>query len=85
MSENTENSGQNQSFEEAFDRLEQTVKKLEEGGLSLEESTSLFEYGINLAQLCNQMLSETDLKITQLQTSFAEQMRLLYREDDSED
>ncbi len=85
MSENTENSRQNQSFEEAFDRLEQTVKKLEEGGLSLEESTSLFEYGINLAQLCNQMLSETDLKITQLQTSFAEQMRLLYREDDSED
>ena len=85
MSENTENKGQNQSFEEAFERLEQTVKKREDGGLSLEESTSLFEYGINLAQLCNQMLSETDLKITQLQTSFAEQMRLLYREDDSED
>lgn len=85
MSKNTENKDQNQSFEEAFERLEQTVKKLEYGGLSLEESTSLFEYGINLAQLCNQMLSETDLKITQLQTSFAEQMRLLYREDDSED
>ena len=53
MSKNTEN---DQSFEEAFDRLEQTVRKLEEGGLSLEESTLLFEHGIKLAQLCNEML-----------------------------
>tara|TARA_B100000029_G_C17416775_1_gene902772 strand:+ start:650 stop:907 length:258 start_codon:yes stop_codon:yes gene_type:complete len=85
MNKNRENPEQNQSFEEAFDMLEQTVKKLEEGGLSLEESTSLFEYGINLAQICNQMLSETDLRITQLQTSFAEKMRSLYGEDDTED
>ena len=82
MSKNTEN---DQSFEEAFDRLEQTVRKLEEGGLSLEESTVLFEHGIKLAQLCNEMLSATDMKITQLQTSFAEQMRLLSGDDNPED
>ena len=62
------------TFEEVFAKLEETVKKLETGGNTLEESTSLFEEGIRLAQICNQHLSATELKITQLQRSFEEKM-----------
>ncbi len=68
---------ENLSFEEAFTRLEQTVQALETGGLSLEEATRLFEEGMRLARLCNEVLSATELKVTRLQTAFGEQMRFL--------
>jgi exodeoxyribonuclease VII small subunit len=70
-------------FEEAFSRLEQTVQKLEAGGLTLEEATRLYEEGMRLARICNEHLSRTELKISHLQTSFGEQMRIL--EEASED
>lgn len=65
------------SFEEAYKRLEETVQRLEEGGLTLKEATLLFEEGMKLARVCNEMLSSTELKITRLQTAFGEQMRFL--------
>ena len=68
------------SFEEAYSQLEGTVHALEEGGLSLAEATRLFEEGIRLARICNELLSSTEMKITRLQTAFGEQMRLLTEE-----
>ncbi|MBI4233505.1 MAG: exodeoxyribonuclease VII small subunit [Chloroflexi bacterium] len=65
------------SFEEAFARLEQTVKALEQGGLTLEEATRLYAEGVRLARLCNEHLSKTELKVSHLQTSYGEQMRFL--------
>lgn len=65
------------SFEAAFSRLERTVEALEAGGLTLEEASGLFEEGMRLAKLCNQRLDTVELKITQLQTSYGEQMKLL--------
>ncbi len=65
------------SFEEVFKRLEETVQKLEEGGLTLDEATRLFEDGMKLARLCNEFLSATELKMTRLQTAFGEQMRFM--------
>ena len=62
-------------FEETFSLLEETVRKLENGPLSLEDSTLLFEKGMLLAKRCNELLSVTELKITRLQSAFAEQMR----------
>ena len=64
------------SFEEAFTHLEETVRTLEAGGVTLEESTRLFEEGMRLARICHQYLSATELKITHLQRSFGEQMTL---------
>ena len=79
MSKNSEKESklENLSFEEAFTRLEQTVQALEAGGLTLEEATRLFEEGMRLARLCNEVLSATELKVTRLQTAFGEQMRFL--------
>ena len=54
------------SFEEAFQRLEKTALSLEAGNLTLDESTRLYEEGVNLAKLCNRHLNDTHLKITNL-------------------
>lgn len=53
-------------FEEAMKQLEETVKKLESGEASLEESMQLFEQGIKLSRTCQNLLSEAQLKVTQI-------------------
>jgi exodeoxyribonuclease VII small subunit len=66
------------SFEEAFRRLEEAVAKLEEGGLPLEEALALYEEGMRLAQGCQELLDQAELRITRLQEAFA-----AYREEAS--
>ena len=53
-------------FEEAMIALEDTVKKLESGETSLEESMELFEKGVKLSRVCQKLLSEAQLKVTKL-------------------
>jgi exodeoxyribonuclease VII small subunit len=65
------------NFEAAFSQLEDAVRKLETGPLSLDDSTRLFEEGMGLAKRCNELLSATELKVTRLQSAFAEQMRFV--------
>ena len=62
---------QDEGFEALYGRLEDAVSKLEKGGLTLEESLSLFEEGMKLAQRCQEMLQQAELRITRLQESFA--------------
>jgi len=69
------------TFEEAFSLLEKTVQDLESGGLNLKQSTDLYEQGIKLAQLCNEWLNATELKVNHLQTAFVERSRLSEREN----
>lgn len=54
------------TFEEAFTELEETVRKLEAGGLTLEESLALYERGQALAARCNAQLDAAQLRIVQL-------------------
>lgn len=51
------------SFEEALERLEKIVNKLESGDLGLEESLNDFERGIKLSKLCSQTLQEAEEKV----------------------
>jgi len=67
-------------FEALYKRLEDTVSKLERGNLSLEESLSLYEEGTKLAQRCQEMLQDAELRVTRLQTQFAESTSLLREE-----
>ncbi len=60
-----------ESFEELFRRLEETVAKLEEGGLTLSQSLALYEEGMTLAQRCQEMLNSAELKIRQLKETFS--------------
>ena len=54
------------TFEEAFAELERLVSKLEDGGLTLDESLAIFERGRALAAYCSQQLDEADLKVKQM-------------------
>ena len=62
------------SFEESFQRLEQLVQTLQQGGLTLEESLVLFEEGMKLARWCGEQLSAAELKVTQLRSEFFEDL-----------
>ena len=73
------------AFEEAYQRLEATVRTLEGGSLTLLEAGRLYEEGVRLARRCNELLSQTELRISYLQTSYGEQMGLLKEEPEEEE
>ena len=50
-------------FEDALNKLEKIVSKLEGGDIPLEESLRLFEEGIRLSRFCNQKLDEAERKV----------------------
>ena len=54
------------SFEKALAQLEQVVKEMESGDLSLEDALKKFEEGIRLSRMCHQKLEETEKKIAVL-------------------
>jgi exodeoxyribonuclease VII small subunit len=60
-----------QSFEEIYRQLEETVTRLEQGGLNLDDSLAAYEDAIGLAQRCQQLLDRAELRITKLRESFA--------------
>jgi exodeoxyribonuclease VII small subunit len=51
------------SFEKALTDLEKIVEKMEEGGLSLNESLALFEKGVKLARFLRGELDKAEKKI----------------------
>lgn len=53
-------------FESSLKELEDIVKKLEEGDVSLDESLTLFEQGIKLSKVCQKMLDDAEKKVSVL-------------------
>jgi exodeoxyribonuclease VII small subunit len=62
MSERSRNMAK-EKFEEALARLEDIVKKMEAGDMTLEESLKAFEEGIKLARLCSRKLDEAERRV----------------------
>lgn len=54
------------TFEESYAQLEEVVRQLERGELTLDESMALFEKGIKLAQMCEARLDKAEQKVSQL-------------------
>ncbi|MEA3489635.1 MAG: exodeoxyribonuclease VII small subunit [Candidatus Omnitrophota bacterium] len=54
------------TFEKALEKLEQTVKELETGDLTLDFSLKKYEEGIELARMCRQKLEKAKKKIETL-------------------
>ena len=54
------------SFEDAYRRLEETVSRLEQGELPLTDAELLHRQGMHLANRCQQLLTETELRISQV-------------------
>ena len=51
-------------FEEAMQELDNIANELENGNLSLEESVSKFEEGMNISKKCNEIIENAEKKIT---------------------
>ncbi len=54
------------TFEEAMKRLEEIVRGLESGDLTLEGSLESFEEGMSLVTFCSKKLEETEQRVTML-------------------
>lgn len=54
------------SFEQAMERLESIVAKLESGDVPLETAIELFQEGMALSKLCGQKLEQVERRIEML-------------------
>lgn len=71
------------NFEASIGRLEEIVRKMEQGDVPLEQALSLFEEGTGLIRTCSKLLDDAELKVVQLmkgpdgdpvETDFAEEV-----------
>ena len=58
--------GSSAGFEQTLGDLEQRVKRLEQGDLSLEDALRLFEEGVALARACHEQLEAAEQRVSQL-------------------
>ena len=54
------------TFEASLSRLEEIVRKMEQGNVPLEESLKLFEEGTALVKSCAKLLDEAELRVVRL-------------------
>ena len=72
------------SFEKAYQELEVTVQKLEEGNLTLEEAISTYERGVYLAQRCGDALDAAELQVQKLTLVEDQQQLGMFFEEEGE-
>ncbi len=75
------------SFEEAYERLNETAARLERGNLSLEVSLALYEEGVLLSQHCETLLNKAELRVSQVapvSPGFAEEAAETGDDDDDD-
>jgi exodeoxyribonuclease VII small subunit len=60
------------SFEDSLDRLNDIVKRLEDGDVPLEESMKLYEEGMRLGRLCKGIVREAEERMKRLTEEIAE-------------
>jgi exodeoxyribonuclease VII small subunit len=54
------------TFETLYNELEEAIRRLEAGDLSLDESLALFARASALAEQCNSLLDGAELRVRQL-------------------
>jgi len=74
-----------EKFEDALAKLEEIVKKMESGDLSLEDSLKSFEEGIRLVRVCSRKLDEAQRRVELLLQEEGEPVAKPYREEDGEE
>src|SRR5690242_2573349 len=53
-------------FDQALAELQETVRRLEQGGLPLEEAIALYERGVALHERCAGLLGDAELRVQRL-------------------
>ncbi|MCH2305345.1 MAG: exodeoxyribonuclease VII small subunit [Dehalococcoidia bacterium] len=61
------------TFEQTFENLQKSVEQLEKGDLSLKDATDLYKKGMELVALCNDILTKTELKISEIKNTYSQQ------------
>lgn len=61
------------SFEKSLNQLEDIINKLENDGVSLDESIALFEKGVKLSNECRKTLEMAEQKIISLTEAESEE------------
>jgi exodeoxyribonuclease VII small subunit len=64
------------NFEQSLEQLQQLVKKLESGELSLENALKSFEEGVRLTRVCQEYLSAAEQRIELLTQANAQGVEL---------
>jgi exodeoxyribonuclease VII small subunit len=59
------------TFEAAFAELQEVLARLEDGGLDLEAALALSDRGGELAETCNRLLDQAELRVTRLTSETA--------------
>ena len=54
------------TFESSLAELENLVKQMEQGDMTLEESLAAYERGVHLSKECQQALNQAELRIQEL-------------------
>lgn len=52
-----------QSLEETFQELEEIIEKMQQHGVTLEETFALYEQGIRKLKFCNQKIDKVEKKM----------------------
>ena len=69
-------------FEDNLNRLEEIVRKMESGDLSLDEALKAFEEGIKLSRLCAKKLDEAERRVEVLLKQEGELTTVPFPEED---
>jgi exodeoxyribonuclease VII small subunit len=70
------------SFEEAMNKLEQIVDKLEEGDVPLEEAIAFYKEGMELSKLCHNKLKSVEEQLTQIITEDGRKQNFTIEEEE---
>jgi len=73
-----------EKFEDALEKLEDIVKKMEAGGIPLDEAMKSFEEGIKLIRFCSAKLEETERRVEMLLTKEDSLQLKRFQEEDSD-
>jgi exodeoxyribonuclease VII small subunit len=70
------------SFEDAMEKLEVLVDRLEEGDVPLEEAISIYKQGMELSKLCHDKLKQVEEQLTQILTDDGETLSFAIAEEE---
>lgn len=70
------------TFEEAMEKLEEIVERLEEGDVPLEESIDLFQQGMMLSKVCHSKLQNIEKKMDTIMKDDGDSAPFIIQEED---
>ena len=57
-----------QTLEKLFTQLEDVIREMEQGEVSLEEAFALYHKGVDTLKMCNEKIDKVEKKMIELQT-----------------